>query len=180
MTTIKCVTVGDGTVGKTCMLISYTTKKFPTDYTPTVFDNYQTELTVDNKTHTLFLWDIAGQEDFDSLRPLTYSKTEVFLVCFAVDSFKSFENVKLKWIPEIELHSPGVPFLLIGTKSDLRKDTSRVVSIDKAERMAKDVGAVEYLECSALRRVGLNDVFEGAISAVIYKSEKSCLSCELM
>jgi len=180
MAGIKCVTVGDGTVGKTCMLISYKSNKFPTEYVPTVFDQYEAELTVDNKTHTLFLWDIAGQEEFDSLRPLTYSKTEVFLVCFAVDSLMSFENVQLKWIPEIQLHSPGTPFLLIGTKSDLRKGTSKVVSTEKAELLAEGIGAVKYLECSALRRVGLNEVFEGAVRAVIYKTETTCLTCELL
>jgi len=180
MKEIKCVTVGDGTVGKTCMLMSYKTNTFPRVYIPTVFENYETRLTVDKQALILYLWDIAGQEDFDCLRPLTYSQTEVFLVCFAVNSVSSFQNVKRKWIPEIRRHSPDIPYLLIGTKSDLREGSSNVVSIEEGQRMAKDIGALNYFECSALTRVGLNEVFENAARAVIYGSENHYKRCTCM
>lgn len=177
---IKCVIVGDSYVGKTCMLISYKTSTFPKGYVPTVFENYETKLTVDKKPRTLFLWDIAGQEEFACVRPLTYNKTEVFLVCFAIDSVRSFENVKRIWIPEIRRYSPDIPYLLIGTKSDLRKGSSKVVSKEEAQRMAEDIGAVNFFECSALTRVGLNEVFENAARSVNYSSKKPCTRCSLM
>jgi len=182
MQNIKCVVVGDGAVGKTCLLISYTTNAFPGEYIPTVFDNYSANVMVDGKPINLGLWDTAGQEDYDRLRPLSYPQTDVFLVCFSVISSSSFENVKTKWVPEIQHHAPNVPILLVGTKSDLRKDDNTIkqlnsrqqsmVTVENAQRMAKEIGAVNFLECSALTQEGLKQVFDDAIRAAMSKPNK--------
>ena len=60
------------------------------------------------------LFDTAGQEDYDRLRPLSYPQTDVFLVCLSVVSPSSFENVREKWVPEITHHCPKTPFLIVG------------------------------------------------------------------
>jgi Ras-related C3 botulinum toxin substrate 1 len=62
------------------------------------------------------------QEDYDRLRPLSYPATDVFLVCFSIISPTSFANVKQKWWPEIKHHMPSTPWILVGTKIDLRHD----------------------------------------------------------
>jgi Ras-related C3 botulinum toxin substrate 1 len=180
---IKLCVVGDGTVGKTCMLVSYANDKFPVDYVPTIFENYVVDVTVGKKKIALGLWDTAGQEDFDRLRPLSYPGTGVFLICFSVVNPTSFKNVETKWAKEIKHYNPTTPIILVGTKSDLREDEDilnqlrnkemKPVEESDAQSLAKRMGAVKYMECSALRRDGLKDVFDQAIISVLFPPKKS-------
>ncbi|XP_063722852.1 ras-related C3 botulinum toxin substrate 1-like [Symsagittifera roscoffensis] len=182
---VKCVTVGDGEVGKTCMLISYTSNKFPSDYVPTVFDNFQALVSVNGQHVHLGLWDTAGQDDYDRLRPLSYPNTDIFLLCFSLVRRATLENVFAKWLPEVQHYSPNTPNLLIGTKMDLRDQEVEKITAAEGQNAAKKVGksCKKYMECSALTQSGLKEVFDEAIRVVLYpdvkekkkKKSKGCL-----
>ncbi|XP_043992141.1 ras homolog family member Ua isoform X2 [Gambusia affinis] len=119
---VKCVLVGDGAVGKTSLVVSYTTNGYPTEYVPTAFDNFSAVVSVDGQPVKLQLCDTAGQDEFDRLRPLCYTSADVFMLCFSVVSPASFQNVPEKWVPEIRKHAPFAPLVLVGTQCDLRED----------------------------------------------------------
>src|ERR1700712_2048858 len=132
---------------------------------------------IGDEPYTLGLFDTAGQEDYDRLRPLSYPQTDVFLVCFSVTSPASFENVKENWLPEVRHHCPGVPCLIVGTQVDLREDPvvleklarQRMKPIESkdGERLCRELGAVKYVECSPLTQKGLKNVFDEAIMAAL-------------
>ncbi|PAA94556.1 hypothetical protein BOX15_Mlig001392g2 [Macrostomum lignano] len=173
---VKCVAVGDGEVGKTCLLMAYTTNTFPKEYLPTVFDEWSANVEVDGRSFRLRLCDTAGQEAYDRLRPLSYPYTSVFLVCFSLVNSTSLDNVIDKWNPEVRHHAPQAPVILVGTKLDLRgsgDSTGNEVTRKRAKLVAKEIKAVTYLECSALTRVGLKDVFDEAVRVAIGGSGKA-------
>ncbi|KAK6462574.1 ras-domain-containing protein [Scheffersomyces coipomensis] len=174
----KAITLGDGFVGKTSLLISYTTNTFPNDYIPTVFDNYTATVMIDGEPIKLGLWDTAGQAEYDRLRPLSYPQTDIFLVCFSVVSPDSFHNIKAKWIPEILHHCPkDILIILVGTKIDLRDEpyvldelaqkNLKPITYDQGIKLAKEVGAVTYLECSAATQIGVKELFDFAIRTAL-------------
>lgn len=166
----KLVIVGDGACGKTCLLIVFSQGKFPDVYVPTVFENYVADVDVDGRKVELALWDTAGQEDYDRLRPLSYPDSHVILICFAIDMPDSLDNVQEKWISEVMHFCHGLPIILVGCKKDLRNDPKtiqdlrqsgqRPVTPEEGAAVARKIGARRYLECSAKYKDGVNEVFE--------------------
>ncbi|XP_071101389.1 rho-related protein racA-like [Haliotis cracherodii] len=170
MKAIKLIVVGDGGVGKSCLLIAYTTGSYPAGYIPTVFDNYDANVMVDGEIISLGLWDTGGQEDYDRLRPLSYPQTDVFLVCFDIKNRDSFENIREKWYPEVQHHCPNTPKVIVGCKTDLRRGDGdkTTVAFNEGAALASSLG-MTYLETSSLAFTGVKECFERAIKLGLNK-----------
>lgn len=136
-------------------------------------------VSVDGKPYSVDLWDTAGQEEYKRLRALSYPDTDVFLICFSVVNPSSYENVKTQWVPELKVgggdavavvpwrvdskllqhHCQSAHTIIVGTKTDLRSDPSRKpadaepFTKEDGERLAKDVDARMYVECSSFTQV---------------------------
>ncbi|XP_023161798.1 ras-like GTP-binding protein RhoL isoform X1 [Drosophila hydei] len=178
---LKITIVGDGMVGKTCLLITYTQNEFPEEYIPTVFDNHACNITVDDNEYNLTLWDTAGQEDYERLRPLSYPNTNCFLLCYSISSRTSFENIKSKWWPEIRHFGTNVPVVLVGTKLDLRiPNSEKFVTTQEGRRLRKEIHAHSLVECSAKKKLNLEQVFEEAVRAVEKKPGKTPPTCKIL
>lgn len=184
---LKVVAVGDGFVGKTTLLITHTTGVFEADYVPTVFDNYASSIVVDGNEYSYTLWDTAGQEGFDRCRVLCYAETSVFLVCFAINSPDSFENVKNTWLPEIRREcGEKIPTVLVGTKADLRtvtpsEDSKKPEPVKKADakKLARTLKMHSYVETSAKLHEGITEAFQEAVRAAT-KPQESASVCRIL
>ncbi|WFD02229.1 RHO4 protein [Malassezia obtusa] len=178
----KLVVVGDGGCGKTCLLIVYSQNRFPEEYVPTVFENYVPIVEFDGQLVEFALWDTAGQEEYNRLRPLSYPETDVLLVCFAVDYPASLVNVQDKWLPEITHFCEGVPFLLVGLKTDLRDDPQALALLsaqgikpttaEQGATLAREIGARRYVECSARTGDQVQAVFQAALEEACDRKRK--------
>lgn len=172
---IKITVIGDGIVGKTCLLNTYITKVFPEDYIATVFEHHSEEITVDDITYNVTLTDTAGQENYEKLRPLSYPNTDCFLICFSVDQdLASYEHVVVKWVPEARHYKPLTPIVLVATKIDLRDNPSiKCYTYKDGKRLKNKVKANAYVECSAKNMEGLDEVFIEAIRLIRKSRTKS-------
>ena len=182
MLSIKIVAVGDSKVGKSTLLwareLRHSRAELPQvleGELPVVLDDISVQsVTPEGGPCNLSLWDTPGwTSEYGTMRPLVYPNTDMFLICFSTVDPKSLENVRRKWIPEINHWVPETPFLLVGTKIDLREDRATldflvqkndsVIRHKEGSDAAMEIGAEDYLECSSLTMKGVENVFDQAI-----------------
>jgi len=152
------------------------------DYVPTLFDNFSAIEEVDGQCINMILWDTAGQEDYQTLRTTMYRNTDIFLLCFSTVHLDSFDNLKHKWIQELRSNAAETPFILVGTKTDLRDKLEKEndksiepISLKKGQKRAKELKAHTYVECTSKDPLSVNNVFIEAIRVVLDREKKSKL-----
>ncbi|XP_066993232.1 ras-like protein 1 [Anabrus simplex] len=156
MTEYKLVVVGAGGVGKSALTIQLIQNHFVDEYDPTIEDSYRKQVVIDGETCLLDILDTAGQEEYSAMRDQYMRTGEGFLLVFAVNSAKSFEDIgtyreQIKRVKDAE----EVPMVLVGNKCDL---SSWAVDTSQAREIAKQYG-IPFIETSAKTRMGVDDAF---------------------
>ncbi len=137
------------------------------------------------------LFDTAGQEDFDRLRPLSYPDTNVILMCFSVDNPVSAASVVEKWMPEVRHFCGKCPVILVACKIDLRTDPHTIaklkghnekpVTAEAGKQISNQIKADAYMECSAKTREGVQELFilAARLSFKKHNKDKKHHNCHL-
>lgn len=164
---INCILIGDIDVGKTSLVCAYNDIYCHNEPRPT-FDIHSS-FKIEHHFVNLTIFDPARSEDIRKVRSDVYPRVDVFIICFSITDEISFLNVEKIWIPEMNNYRPNKPFILVGTKSDLKKKAKNREKISKIQgfQLKEKIGAFLYIECSALNKLNLNKVFESAALAVI-------------
>lgn len=156
MTEYKLVVVGAGGVGKSALTIQFIQNHFVDEYDPTIEDSYRKQVLIDSETCLLDILDTAGQEEYSAMRDQYMRTGEGFLLVFAVNNAKSFEDISMyrEQIKRVK-DADYVPMVLVGNKCDLQ---ARAVDMKGAHDVARNHG-IPFIETSAKTRMGVDDAF---------------------
>lgn len=169
MTEYKLVVVGSGGVGKSALTIQLIQNHFVDEYDPTIEDSYRKQVVIDGQTCLLDILDTAGQEEYTAMRDQYMRTGEGFLIVFAVNNIKSFEDIttyreQIKRIKDAE----EVPMVMVGNKCDL---PTRQVDMQQARDVARNYG-IPFIETSAKTRMGVDDAFYTLVREIKKDLEK--------
>lgn len=169
MTEYKLVVVGDGGVGKSALTIQLIQNHFVEEYDPTIEDSYRKQVVIDGETCLLDILDTAGQEEYSAMRDQYMRTGEGFLLVFAVNEAKSFENVThyREQIRRVK-DSDEVPMVLVGNKCDLAQRAVESRAVNEASRAY----GIPFVETSAKTRMGVDDAFYTLVREIRKHKEK--------
>ncbi|MFX1425761.1 MAG: Rab family GTPase [Promethearchaeota archaeon] len=168
----KITVVGDVRVGKTSLITKYTLGTFETDYIETIgaqFSKYDKE--IDGNSIRLLFWDIAGQRDFDFLRPSFYRESNAAIIVYSLEENRlgelSFQNIK-SWNEEIKQFCRIIPTVLFANKVDLIDEDS--LDHSPIQKVIDDLGFLDYYITSAKTGQGVHKAFNAIIEKLYEKT----------
>jgi Ras-related protein Rab-8A len=175
----KICVVGNSAVGKTSLIKRYTTDSFQRDYISTLgmqFSRY--EEMIDGDKVELFLWDLAGQESFSTLRDRFYTGSSGAIIVFSLapEEIDTYHNLS-KWISNVREACGNIPMILFGNKADLVDQNALITSPNYAtsdvhvENFAKDHNFMGYFKTSALTGQGVKDAFKALVKKLYHRAK---------
>ena len=181
--TVTLVVLGDCHSGRTCLRMSYEYGEYPTRYIPTILENSSLDKTVDGETVHLMLFEVPLPEEFDLLRPFRYPDADICLILVRVDCLECLNHAETVWLRTIQVNCPRAKYILVGSQIDRRADNDAVakfedehhrpmISPSEGEAFARRINAWGYMECSALTREGVDELFDEAIRTVIHDRDR--------
>ena len=158
-----------GGVGKSALTIQLIQNHFVDEYDPTIEDSYRKQVVIDGETCLLDILDTAGQEEYSAMRDQYMRTGEGFLLVYAVNNSKSFEDIsvyreQIKRVKDAE----DVPMVLVANKVDL---PVRTVLLSDAQELARGCG-IPFVETSAKTRLGVDDAFYTLVREIRKDREK--------
>ncbi|XP_061193397.1 cdc42 homolog [Saccostrea echinata] len=166
---VRCTVVGDGFVGKSSVIKKFIGGEFNPEFIATLKDEYSSKLSANGDLYDLHVTDIAGEhEDLSSL-----PTPDVFIVCFSLVDKDSLASVENFWLPKVRSLGKHTPIVLVATQLDLRKENENEhISAEQGQKICKNLGTENYVECSAKINLGIQEVFEKTVYAKIRHSKK--------
>ena len=157
---VKVLTIGDGSVGKTNLILRFTENEFRNEYGMTIGVDFKTKiLTIDGFRLKMNIWDTAGQERFRVIVEKYYQGADGIFILYSIDNRESFEHVQ-DWLEQIveRTRAQGTVLFLIGSKCDL--ESERVVTKEEGQALATKIGVEFFAETSSKTGFGVNEAFE--------------------
>ena len=153
----KYIIIGDTGVGKSCLLLQFTDKRFQQVHDLTIGVEFGARMiTIDGKQIKLQIWDTAGQESFRSITRSYYRGAAGALLVYDITRRETFNHLS-SWLDDAQQHSnSNMTIMLIGNKSDM--EHRRVVSVDEGQQFSHDHGLV-FLETSAKTAANVEEAF---------------------
>ena len=168
MEKIKIILVGDGGVGKTCLISQYISNSFVLNHIMTTgIDKQYKEIEIKNKKLKIEIWDTAGQEQYRSVNKLLMKNTQIALVVYDITNEKSFNELNY-WINLVKDNNKEkeIIFGIAANKSDLFEN--QIVSREKGKKFADD-NSYLFFETSAMDYKSIDNAFNKLCEAFVNK-----------